>query len=309
MKSWKNYCAFLVILIIFLATAAFGADKPAEKRALRIGLMPDIGMFPMLVAEKEGYFTAQKLNVQLTVFKAAKDRDAAFQGGQLDGTMSDLLATYFFNSNGFKVKASTITESRFLLLAAKDAGIKKLEDLQNVEIGLSLNTVIEYFVDSLLTEKQIKAKKLSIPQVPVRMELLRSGQLKAASMPDPLATVLTKSGAVILADSAQLRMDPAVLIFTDKIYQEQANTLKDFYIAYNRAVDAINKNPEKYRQLLLDKGGFPAEVIQNIVIPHFRHAVEPTQAEVNKIIAWAKAKGLEKKKLTYADLVQKGFVQ
>ena len=312
MKDWKCYFwIFLIFGVLVTSTLVIkvqaGYVATGENRTIRVGLMPDIGMFPMLVAEEEGYFTKNNLKVPLTVFKSAKDRDAAFQGGQLDGMMSDLLATYFFQNNGLAAKAAIITESRFLLLAGKESGIKRIQDLQNVEIGLSLNTVIEYFSDTVLAGQQITAKKSSIPQVPVRMELLRSGKLKAAAMPDPLATVLTKAGAVVLADSARLQMDPAVLVFNGKVFRDQSGTLHDFIKVYNQAVDAINKNPEKYRHLLLEKGGFPAEVIKDIVIPHFRHATEPGAKEVAKIINWAREKGLEKRKLTYNDLVEKGF--
>jgi NitT/TauT family transport system substrate-binding protein len=193
-------------------------------------------------------------------------------------------------------------------MGAKDAGLETAADLNDVEIGISSNTVIEYFVDIVLEgQGVVNQRKTSVPQIPVRMELLRSGQLKAASMPDPLATVVIKAGAVILADSRDMQLDPAVLIFTDKTIEEQKGVLKAFFIAYNKAADAINADPERYRPLLLEKGRFPENVIADIEIPHFRKATEPDVEEVKRIVNWAREKGLGKKNVAYSDLVYKGL--
>lgn len=305
MKRWM-YLTGILLLTAFLMAGCVG--KMVEDRNLRIGLMPDIGMLPLLVAEEEGYFADKKLSTEFLVFKSARDRDAALQGGQLNGAMSDLLAAYFFIDSGFKIKAVAITESRFLLLGARNSEVESAADLNEVEIGISSNTVIEYFVDIVLEEEGvINKRKTSVPQVPVRMELLRSGQLKAASMPDPLATVVTKAGAVILADSRDMRLDPAVLIFTEKTVQEQKETLKTFFQAYNKAVSAINADPEKYRHLLLEKGQFPEDVISDIEIPHFRKASIPSPEEVERIMNWAQEKEPLRRELKYDDIVSKGL--
>ncbi len=306
----KRFVLCLIVLLIVSGLLMGCSNKNEEtiKRSLTIGFMPDIGMFPVLVAADQGYFNDLNLDVELIVFKSAKDRDAALQGGQLDAAMSDLLAVYFLNSNGLQFKATSVTESRFLLLCGKDSDIRNIEDLNDVEIGLSTNTVIEYIVDRILDNNNVFANKLSVPKIPMRMELLRSGQLKAASLPDPLATILTKAGAVVLADSNKdLGTDPAVLIFKDSIIKEEQDTLKDFYKAYNKAVKEINENPEKYRHLLLDKGQFPESVINDIEIPNFRDAFLPSKEEVKQILNWVEEKGLKKVDLNYSDLVQTGI--
>ncbi|MCK4258542.1 MAG: ABC transporter substrate-binding protein [Halanaerobiales bacterium] len=306
----KRFAMFLImmLLVVTLLLGCSEKNDSSANRSLKIGLMPDIGMFPLLVAAEEGYFADKELDIELLVFKSAKDRDAALQGNQLNGTMSDLVAVYFMNSGGLKVKATSITESRFLLLAGIDSGITKVKDLQDVEIGLSTNTVIEYIVDLILEEDSVNARKLSVPKIPMRMELLRNGQLNSASLPDPLATIMIKSGAVVLADSSSdLEIDPAVMIFTDETIQKQQDELEDFYKAYNKAVDEINKNPENYRHLLVDKGEFPESVIGDIEIPKFRRVLLPTKEEVENVLTWIEEKGLKKTDLDYFDLVKTGI--
>ncbi|AZR73060.1 hypothetical protein BBF96_06475 [Anoxybacter fermentans] len=147
--------------------------------------MPDIGISPIIVAQEEGYFTEQNLNLELILFKSAKDQDVASQIRQLNSAISDLLAVYFLNSNGLKVKAVSVIESCFLLFAVKNSRITGLEDLENVEMGLSFNTVIEYVVDTIISGKEVNVRKVSVPQILIRMKLLRIGQLPTAFLPDP----------------------------------------------------------------------------------------------------------------------------
>lgn len=305
----RRFLGGFILICCLLGLLLACTNRPSEKEdlSLKIGLMPDIGMFPLLVAEEEGCFAQENLLVELISFKSAKERDAALQAGHLDGTMSDLLAVYFLNSNQFAVRATSITESRFLLMSAHNSGISSLKNLEDIPIGLSVNTVIEYIVDSILHTQGQEAEKLSVPQITVRMELLRTGELQAAALPDPLATVLTKFGAQILADSREMKIDPAVLIFTLETISKRKKALESFYRAYNTAVALINEDPERYRNLLWTEGRFPESVIDDIKIPYFRRAQIPDPTEVDQILAWIEKQGLKKADLTYSDLVVSGL--
>lgn len=271
-----------------------------------MGLLPDIGILPILVADEEDYFDKEDIKLELTLFKSARNRDAALQAGELDGTISDLLAVYYLNSSGIGVKALSVVESRFMILGAKESGISNLEELDGEDIGLSKNTVIEYIVDTILAERGLKYQEINIPEIPVRMELLNKSKIKAACLPDPLATVLEKSGARSLIDSHSYGLDPVVLIFTERTVDD-TKLLKDFFRAYNRGVKALNNNPEKYRKLLFSRGEFPEQIIKDIDIPTYRPAEAPSRDEVDKILKWVATKKRENSNLMYGDLVKQNI--
>ncbi|AZR73059.1 hypothetical protein BBF96_06470 [Anoxybacter fermentans] len=110
-------------------------------------------------------------------------------------------------------------------------------------------------------------------------------------------------GDILLADSKDFDLEPVVLIFKENIIR-QKELLIDFYMAYNNAVKMINKYLEKYRYLLLEKGGFPESIIVDIVIPHFKLVGIPIKHEVEKILNWIKERDVKKVELSYWDFVE-----
>ena len=64
-----------------------GASTSQEGEAvtLNFGAMGSIDTIPFVIAQENGYFEEEGIKVNLELFNAAKDRDAALQAGQLDG--------------------------------------------------------------------------------------------------------------------------------------------------------------------------------------------------------------------------------
>ena len=113
-------------------------------------------------------------DVELVPFFSAGERNTAMQLGELDGMMSDLVAVIAYNQQGINLKVLTVTESRFMIVGTPD-----FSDDQKWSIGISDNTVIEYLADELGAGEELD--KVSIPKVPVRVEMLGSKKIPLAS--------------------------------------------------------------------------------------------------------------------------------
>lgn len=80
--------AFLLVVLTLSACApsedavknSSSSAKSDKKVTLNIGTMPAPDSLPLYVAQKEGYFKDQGLDVKLTNFKSPKERDAAISG-------------------------------------------------------------------------------------------------------------------------------------------------------------------------------------------------------------------------------------
>ena len=66
---------------------------------LRVGLLPIVDVLPIYVADSEGLFKAQNLDVELSLFASALERDAALQAGQLDVELNDLVSAVLLNKD------------------------------------------------------------------------------------------------------------------------------------------------------------------------------------------------------------------
>jgi NitT/TauT family transport system substrate-binding protein len=286
---------------------------PAEDNTLKVALIPVLDVLPVFVAQQNGYFAEQGIEVEAVPVKSAQERDVLIQTGQVDGVLTDLPSTGLLNKDATRVKA-VYTSRRpypdapmFRILAGPGAGIETPADLKGVPIGISQNTVIEYLTDRILEAEGLTADDIAIAEVsaiPVRFEQLMNGNIQAATLPDPLASGAIAGGARLVADDSKYpQVSQSVLTFTTDALTGKPDTVRKFLAAWDKAVKELNANPEKYRGLLIEQGRVPASVKDTYKMPPFPEAGAPTEAEVADIVMWMRAKGLISRDLQYAEMV------
>lgn len=298
-----------VILFILTITTLFVSNAGAT---LKVGILPDADSIPLIVAREEGFFEETGFDIEIVNFNNPIERDSALQAGVIDGAISDVLAVAFSNDNQQPVKITSLTNGRYILLSGKGSGIRDYQGLKGIEIAISSNTIIEYITDRLLKSKGFKEEeiaKIAIPKIPVRLQMLEAGQVKAACLPEPMASVLLLNGANKIGESSELGEAPGILLFTEKAIKEKAAEIKAFYQAYSKAVNAVNDNPDNYRELLITSAGFPAEVKDSFVFPEYDQPRLPAVETVETVLDWLDEKELIKNKYEYTDLVDDQFVR
>ena len=301
----------LLKLIVILFTIILVYILPVSA-ALKVGILPDTDSIPLIVAREEGFFQETGFDIEIVSFHNPIERDSALQAGVIDGAISDVLAAAFSNDNKQQVKITSLTNGRYVLLSAKGSGIKDYQDLKGVKVAISSNTIIEYVTDRLLKSKGFtdnEIAKIAIPKIPVRLQMLEAGQVKAACLPEPLASVLLLNGANKIGDSSELGEAPGILLFTEKALNEKAAEINGFYKAYKKAVTSLNNDPDSYRELLITKGGFPKKVKESFVFPEYDQPHLPEVNTVETVLDWLEEKELIKDEYKYTDLIDTRFVE
>ncbi|MDU4962331.1 MAG: MetQ/NlpA family ABC transporter substrate-binding protein [Sporomusaceae bacterium] len=283
------------------------APAPKPKQTLTLGILPDVDSIPFIIAEEKGFFQAQGLTVRLLPFKSALERDSALQSGHLDGAVSDILAAAFAKEGGIDIKVAALTSGSYKLVVHKSSAAAAISDLRGKEIGISKNTIIEYVTDKMLAEAGLddnSIRKLIIPQMPARLEMLKNGKITAATLPEPLATIAVNNGARILNSSDKLGINPGVLLFTASAANGKKAEIQAMFRAYNQAADYLSKQPQSdYINLLIAKGGFPPAVKGAISLPRYTKAAAPPAGEIDAVTGWLHAKQLIRQAYSYQDLV------
>ncbi len=310
--------AFLFILILAILLISGCAAKTTEAAPLKVAVLPVLDSLPLYVAEKQGYFAEAGITVQLLPVGSAPERDQLMQSGQIDGMLNELVTTLYYNREGSQVKivrfARTATAEYpvFRILAAKDSGISSVEDLKGVEIGISQGTVIEYMTDRVLQNAGLKAdeiKKIAVPKIADRTALLESGELKAAVMPDPLASLLMQKGAVLVIDDTTLpEVSTSVYAFSNAALSTRPADVKAFLKAVEKAVADINADSSKFNDLMVELKLVPEAAIGKYKVPTFPTASVPSEAQFNDALQWALDGGLIKAEQPYADNVDASFL-
>lgn len=295
----RNKLILLAAVVILLFT---GCKK--QSTVLSVGVMPDLDSIPIIVAEHLGYFDD---NVKLEIYKSPVDRDSAFYSGNLDGSISDVLAACLANEGDFPVYITSKTYGRYGIVAGKDSGIISPKDLEGKEIGLSLNTIIEYVADMAVSNgggDTSLVTKTSVPKIPSRLELIHNNQISAIAVPEPYLSAALSDGNILVGSSDELGINPGVMIFTQNAVKEKGKEIKSFYEAYNKAIDYIkNTNPSEFMPYVIEKVGLPESTL-DIALPEYQQMALPEEKEVTDAMNWLLQKELIKTAYTYDQLVK-----
>lgn len=313
--------SFLVGLGALGALAAVGCAAPSTGGTtggkLRVGLLPIVDVLPIYVADSEGYFKAQGLDVELSLFASALERDAALQAGQLDVELNDLVSAVLLNKDENSVRVIRLSYRgnpkmpMMTIVAGPNTTIKTPADLKNVEIAISGNSVIEYATDRMLQGAGLapgEIKKTEVTKIPVRTEMLAKGQVQAATLPEPFTSLALAQGARRIIDDGQTGIGCSVITARKETVDKSPSQLKGFLAAYQTAVTTIAASPEKYRSLFIDKAKIPEQLQTTLAIPPYPRSEVPTKEDVAAVAKWAVAKGLVPKELSYDSMVNATFL-
>lgn len=279
---------------------------PAGKTTLRIGMMSSYDVIPYVMINELKLADKYNLDLQLETFTSAKDRDAAFLAGELDGVLTDYIGVCIYQNADFDVRITGITDGDYVLVAGKDSGITSIKDLPGKSIAISQNTLIDYTLDQLLAKNSLESNALVkeiVPRIPDRVELLRNNKIDLGLLPEPFASIVLKDGAIYLGSANDIGLYPAVSAFPKKVLEGKTEAIKNLYLAYNEAVAYINKTDiSSFEDIVIKTVGYPDEMKGNIAIEPFRESKLPPKEDVESAVSWASMKGLCSPDLSYEQL-------
>jgi len=286
---------FLVFFCFAMFSFSLFAGSQKETTPLRVGILPDTDSLPIMLARDLNLFEKEGVKVDIILFSNPQERDAAIQAGRLDGAISDLLAAAFLAAAGYDFKVTSSTNGRYGIIASPQSGIKTLQELRGKRIGLSVNTIIQYTVDAQLSAVGISMNEyeaVAIPRMPLRLEMVLSGQVEAASLPEPLLTAAVAQGAVLLSTTDTTNINAGILLFSKKTLDTNLNSVRAFYRAYYKAAEEINSNPDAYRDYLVKEAGFPEAVKNTYRFITYKKPSLPANSQVRNVLEWLKNRNL-----------------
>jgi len=324
MRNKPKIAALLTCLVglsLIAAACSPGGVQPTPTEGpttLRFAFLTILDALPMLVAEKQGYFTAHGVDVELVPVGSAPERDQLIAAGQVDGMINEVLSTILNNQEETRVqvvrfaRTATADSALFRILASKESSIHEPGGLKGVEIGVSNGTVIEYLTDRLLQAEglsQEEIKSISVPKISDRMALLSSGELKAGVLPDPLASLAILQGAVnVMDDTRHPEFSHSVITFRKPVIDEHPQAVRGFLAAVEQATQEINADKDQWNNLLTEQQLVPAPLAGSYEIPTLPTASVPSDTQWADVVAWAQEKGLVTEDVSYSESVNPGFL-
>ena len=128
----KNQVFKPIRFIVVLSTIGFLLISCSQREpdTLRLAVLPILDALPMYVAEEQGYFEEENLNVEFIPVTSAAERDQIIQAGQADGMINEILSTLFYNQEEPEItvvryaRVATPEYPQFFVLASADSGYR-----------------------------------------------------------------------------------------------------------------------------------------------------------------------------------------
>ena len=276
MKNKTLIGAILVISVISIIFLFYYNNLPtgavvSEKEKITIAQIISPKSALLIIAEKNGYFVEEGLDVNVKKFSAGRlALDALLsKDAQFASVASVPIMSAGFNKIKILVIATIVrTSNDIKVVTRKDNGINNPTDLKNKKIavfkGTSSDIFAYYFLKANgLTTKDVKITNLRFEEMPIALE---RGNIDAFVGIEPSVY----NGAKILGDKS--------IVFTNnKIYPNTFNTvvdsdfakknqgiIKKFLRALIKADSFIKQNREKSIKIAADDLGMDNQVLAQI---------------------------------------------
>src|SRR5258706_761126 len=255
--------AIMAVFAIF-ASAAHAADLEKTDITLGVGGKQLLYYLPLTIAERQGYFKSEGLNVTIVDFKGGSQSLQALVGGSADVVTGAYEHTIRMQTKGKDIRA-LIELGRFpgIVLAVKKelAGkVKTPADLKGMKIGVTApGSSTAMFATYLLAKNCVKAEDAAFIGVgggAGAVAAMKKGDIDAMSNLDPIISTLERDGLIaIIADSRTEEgtkaifggTNPAAVLYTKHDFAEKnPKTAQALVNALYKALQFIEKaTPEE----------------------------------------------------------------
>jgi len=310
-----------LLIILGLLAVLCSCQKKADK-TIKIGLLSIDDSLPFFMAESLGLYEKHNVKVELYSFQSASDKEAAFEAGELDADMTDIVVAALINKGGTKAKivcnalGAIPKEGRFMLLSSPNSGIKTPQELADTEIAVGDNTIVHYLADTICKMSGIpkeNTKTTNIPSLAIRLEALLNGSIKAAVLPDPLASLALANGANCVFDdtSSEKNLSQSIVLFSESAISEKSDEITKCLAAYFEAMEYINSNPnaEDVRNAISEFTSVPMSIFESYNTPSYSPKTLPSKEVIEDTMNWMLEKELLEKPYSYEELVSDIFAK
>ena len=287
-----------------LTLALFCVHSAQAVDALKIGSLP--------AAQKDGVFAAHGLDVEVVPFQSALELGAAMRAGSLDGHFGDIINVLMQNENGApQIIVATTSHSspkaRFFGLAVSPkSSAESPADLKGKTCSIGRATIVDFVLDSLLAQEGAAGslEKRDIRQIPVRLQMLLSGQIESALLPEPLLSLVEGQGARVLLDDRKLDMPLAVIALRKPGNADDpafADRIQRFRAALKEEAERINAAPDAYKAMMQQLGLLAPKAAEHYAMLRFEEPFTPlglpSEEDLQRYAEWMQQNRLLKKGL------------
>jgi len=291
---------------------------PASARTggrLVIGVSPSLTATLSVIAEKQGFFIREGLDVELRNVKAGNFGVVAMLNDEIDVSESAIfsLVSNSFIRRDFKIITTVgVTGNDNMVIARGDRGIRKVQDLKGKKVGVLKGGFPQYVLDLMLLNAGLTSKDLRIifeePDALVR--LVSAGELDAiccyGGWIDKTKQTL-KNNFVIFHDEYIVRVTAVQAAKKAKI-DRNPDKFSRLLKAYILAEDYVKKNPDQALKTTVDYFKMDLQSAKKLWKPNLCHVAldQSLIKDLENVARWQVDSGMRNtsKIPNYLDFIQ-----
>jgi NitT/TauT family transport system substrate-binding protein len=330
MTSWFERCVlpiFIAMSLLILPDLSVGEEKQTLKPVtLKVVRFPFLSYGPIFIADEEGFFAEQEIQVEFLKMKEATALQALALGdidvwagiftiGSLNAIVRGAEVRLVADKGHF---ASAGCPS-FGLIARKDlletgnSGDQQL--LRGRRFDVLQGSFEEYFLDQLLSRAGLKPdeiEKLNVPP-PAQMDALAKGRFDFTVASEPWVTRFIRSGKGLLWKRVQEIIPDfnyAFIRFGPSLLKKNPEVGRRFMVAYLKGVRQYNQGKtDRNLEIISKYTRLDQSLLSEACWPQISNDGQINPQSVLDFQDWAVAKGLQDSKIKIENFWEPHFVE
>ncbi|MDD3135426.1 MAG: ABC transporter substrate-binding protein [Methanoregula sp.] len=273
-KTWNIILVLVVVVAVtgFLIAVFLYPETPfsGAPESVTLGVSPFQTSTLIWIAEDQGYFAANGLNVTIRSYDAGLYAVNALIAGDVDiATASEFVFVkkILSGQNLSAVGCIAKTEDEYIV-ARKDRGIVTVTDLKGKKIGTSKGTNAEFYLGRFLSLNGISPANVTIVDrtPPQLVDAITTGDLDAVTVWEPYSYTAEKNlGASAVSFPAQAGQSYYWLLVTRPDYgKAHPEVITRLLHSFVQAETFVERHPEKAQEIVRNRLHYDPEYTATI---------------------------------------------
>jgi len=318
---------FISIMIITSACSTASTESPEEPIKLKVNTLPYMSFVPLEIAEKEGYFAEQGIEVEFVSLGSDAEVVVALSQGDLDvsagfvtvgmlNAISQGESIRFVADKGYIAPSGCTVNALVARLSLVDEGeLDSPSQLEGRTIAMDPPTIEGYVVEKLLKEVGLSLDDIETTDMPPPAELdaFESGSIDLTSTSEPWVTRLLQAGySRVWMPFEEIVPDfqYAVVMFGDSLLEENRDAGQKFMTAYLQAIRQYNQGKTDQNMALMQEyTDEERDFLEEVCWPTFRTDGYINTDSILDFQEWATEKGYLESKIQVEQFWDPEFVE
>lgn len=295
-------------------TATSGTAAASAKKSLKLVVPPHAGAAPVFIAEKEGYFTDEGLEVSIEPPASPSATFPALATGEIDALSVSIQsgATVVANGQPFKLIAQqAVGAPNYTGVVSNQPDIKTGADLEGKKVGVQVEgAACDLGAKAVMKSQGVDPTKITWVELPRESHgaAMERGDIDAVCAAEPMITQLKQEqpGTHLVVDSLTGPYDKILLdgyYMRDDFVEENPETVAAFRRALAKGMKVAQADEAQLRATIVEMTGLPPELVKEMALPSWGAQVEADPAEVQRVIDSMQEEGALPKPLKADELV------